>query len=224
MSFLLVLYAAVGLLVAQSLQNQNLGQALHLAIPAAICALFVVPGLAKSGYLLLNLKSTRIDANGIEWTDARGDCDHMSWELARSIRPGSAWRIVALDGREIYLPLKPQIRTVLRVARAHHFPDKVERESRKNKRALLRCGVYIVLLCVAGTVLMHWLLPNAPTGIRMMPLVLLVPLGVSGIQLGLAYLWRRHRVAYERSRTQAANRQNSTAPLPSPTTPDDPLT
>lgn len=160
-------------------------------------------------------------ATGICATSPEGGDLFIRWDQASSIgRPTSSTIRVVGSGNEIEVSRAPGLIPVIYGIRQEYVPDQVEREAKQGYWFVHRMLVYVLAACVIGSVGLYVLLGSAR------------PAAGWAVYVGVALIWvttiiwfskrfDRYRIDVMRRRRHAANRQISTPPLPSPTTPED---
>jgi membrane protein implicated in regulation of membrane protease activity len=184
--------------------------------------LTIGPILVVEGFRALKVKSLRLDSSTLNWEEADGRSHMLKLETVRRIRrSASKWTVESSDGLSVVLPITPVLDMALSHARYAFMPNVAEAENQARRRGRIRCLLYLGLSpLVAGGLLMA-LAPGLPILPTLAPLVSFVAqIAFLLLVVAAIVMWRRYRFAHERRRDHAANRQLSTTPLPSPTTPE----
>ncbi|MCW5756622.1 MAG: hypothetical protein KIT54_05230 [Phycisphaeraceae bacterium] len=198
--------------------------------PAASCVAFSIVGIVfialMVGVWIAERHSRRpgawcVTATGISGTNPEGPDRFIRWDQASSIgRPTSpAIRVVGARN-QILVPRVPSLIPVIHAIRQQYVPDRVEREMRQGRWAVRRMLMYVLTAGVIGSIGLYVLLGSARYVVGW------------GLYVGMATIWiastiwfskrfEKYRIDVMRRRRHAANRQISTTPLPSPTTPED---
>lgn len=160
-------------------------------------------------------------ATGISATSQEGVDHFIRWDQASSIgRPTSSAIRVVGPGNEVKLPRSPSLIPVIHAIRQKHVPDQVQREARQGRWAVRRMLMYVLAVGVIGSIGLYVLLGSARHAAGWGLYVGVAPIWIASI-IWFSKRFERYRIDVMRRRRHAANRQISTTPLPSPTTPED---
>lgn len=186
----------------------------------------IAPPLVIEGFRALKVKSLRLDSNSLHWDEEDGRSHALKLETVRRIRrSASKWTVESSDGLSVVLPITPVLDLALSHARYALMPNVVDAENKAHRRGRIRCLIYLALSPFVATAILMTLAPGLPIRPTLAPLIgFVAQIAFLLVVVAAIVAWRRYRIGYDRRRDHAANRQNSTTPLPSPTTPKDPQT
>lgn len=201
--------------------------------PAATAIAFSIVGfvfLALMGGVWIAERYNRrsgswcLTATGISATSPEGGDQFIRWgQTSRIGRPTSS--VVRIVGRDTEMSIQrfPGLIPVIHAIRQECVPEQVEREARQGRWSNRRMLMYMLVAAVIGSVGLYLLLDSVRIAAGWAAycgamLTTLPAMMFCSIQL------QRYRIKTLRRQHQAANRQNSTTPLLSPTTPEDPQT
>lgn len=227
MSFIVGFYALVLGMGIYAIVSQLSYVKGGLLIGLFVLSIFTIgPILVVEGFRALKVKSLRLDSSTLNWEEADGRSHTLKLETVRRIRrSASKWTVESSDGLSVVLPITPVLDLALSHARSSLMPDVVEAEKRASRRGRSRCLVYFALSPLVAAAILLALAPGLPIMPTLAPLVgFVAQIAFLLVFVAAIVTWRRYRIAHQRRRDHAANRQISTTPLPSPTTPEDPQT